>query len=43
MVNRLFSQIVKALVVGLGIEFIDYYVHALKGIPEKWRLYAVGG
>lgn len=35
------SSTVKDLVVGSGISFADRGVHALKGIPDEWRLYAV--
>jgi class 3 adenylate cyclase len=34
------SQTVKDLVVGSGIEFEDRGIHALKGVPGDWRLYA---
>jgi class 3 adenylate cyclase len=34
------SRTVKDLVVGSGIEFEDRGTHALKGVPEDWRLYA---
>ncbi len=37
----LVSSTVKDLVVGSGIEFEDRGVHALKGVPGKWRLSAV--
>lgn len=37
----LVSSTVKDLVVGSGIEFADRGVHALKGVPEGWRLFAV--
>jgi pimeloyl-ACP methyl ester carboxylesterase len=37
----LVSGTVKDLVAGSGIEFTDRGVHALKGIPGEWRLYAV--
>jgi pimeloyl-ACP methyl ester carboxylesterase len=36
------SQTVKGLVAGSGIEFKDYGVHTLKGVPDEWHLYAVG-
>jgi class 3 adenylate cyclase len=35
------SQTVKDLVAGSGIRFADAGLHALKGLPEKWRLYEV--
>jgi hypothetical protein len=31
----------KDLVAGSGIKFEDRGVHALKGVPGEWRLYAV--
>lgn len=34
------SSTVKDLVAGSGIHFADRGVHALKGIPEEWRLFA---
>lgn len=37
----LVSQTVKDLVVGSGLSFQDRGSHELKGIPGKWRLYAV--
>jgi len=37
----LVSSTVKDLVVGSGIEFEDTGSHALKGIPDQWRLFAV--
>jgi len=36
----LLSRTVKDLVAGSGREFEDRGVHALKGVPGKWRLYA---
>jgi class 3 adenylate cyclase len=36
----LVSQTVKDLVAGSGITFKDTGVHELKGVPERWRLYA---
>jgi pimeloyl-ACP methyl ester carboxylesterase/class 3 adenylate cyclase len=33
------SQTVKDLVAGSGIVFADAGLHALKGLPEKWRVY----
>jgi hypothetical protein len=38
----LVSGTVKDLVVGSGIEFTDRGVRALKGVPDEWRLFAVG-
>jgi class 3 adenylate cyclase/pimeloyl-ACP methyl ester carboxylesterase len=37
----LVSSTVKDLVVGSGITFVDRGVHALKGVPGEWRLFAV--
>jgi class 3 adenylate cyclase len=37
----LVSSTVKDLVAGSGIQFGDRGAHALKGIPEEWRLFAV--
>jgi class 3 adenylate cyclase len=37
----LVSGTVKDLVAGSGIAFDDRGEHELKGIPERWRLYAV--
>ncbi|MEE4275731.1 MAG: adenylate/guanylate cyclase domain-containing protein, partial [Thermoleophilia bacterium] len=37
----LVSSTVKDLVAGSGLVFEDRGEHALKGMPEKWRLYAV--
>jgi class 3 adenylate cyclase len=37
----LVSQTVKDLVAGSGIRFEDRGLHALKGVPDEWRLYAV--
>ena len=37
----LVSQTVKDLVAGSGFEFEDRGEHALKGVPEKWRVLAV--
>ena len=36
----LVSRTVKDLVAGSGIRFEDRGVHALKGVPEEWQLYA---
>jgi class 3 adenylate cyclase len=36
----LVSSTVKDLVAGSGLVFEDRGEHALKGVPEKWRLYA---
>jgi pimeloyl-ACP methyl ester carboxylesterase/class 3 adenylate cyclase len=37
----LVSSTVKDLVVGSGIQFEDLGPHALKGMPDEWRLYAL--
>jgi hypothetical protein len=37
----LVSSIVKDLVAGSGIEFVDRGEHHLKGVPESWTLFAV--
>jgi len=37
----LVSSTVRDLVAGSGIQFSDRGAHALKGIPEEWRLFAV--
>ena len=37
----LVSSTVKDLVAGSGLTFADRGVHALKGVPDKWHLYAV--
>ena len=39
----LVSQTVHDLVVGSGISFDDRGAHELRGIPGKWRLFAVAG
>ncbi len=39
----LVSSTVKDLVVGSGIAFQDRGMHALKGVPNEWRLFAAGG
>jgi class 3 adenylate cyclase len=38
----LVSQTVKDLVAGSGVVFEDRGEHELKGIPDRWRLYAIG-
>jgi len=38
----LVSQTVKDLVAGSGLAFVDRGEHDLRGIPDRWRLYAVG-
>jgi len=37
----LVSQTVKDLVAGSGLTFGDRGDHELKGVPDRWRLYAV--
>lgn len=37
----LVSSTVKDLVAGSGLEFTDRGLHALKGVPEEWRLFHV--
>ena len=37
----LVSSTVKDLAVGSGLEFEDRGLHALKGVPDEWRLFAV--
>jgi hypothetical protein len=37
----LVTNTVKMLVLGSGIGFADRGLHALKGVPEEWQLYAV--
>jgi class 3 adenylate cyclase len=37
----LVSSTVKDLVAGSGLVFEDRGEHVLKGVPERWRLYAV--
>jgi class 3 adenylate cyclase len=39
----LVSSTVKDLVVGSGIQFEDRGMHALKGVPDEWRLLSVVG
>lgn len=39
----LVSSTVKDLVVGSGIAFQDRGLHALRGVPGEWRLFAAGG
>jgi class 3 adenylate cyclase len=39
----LVSSTVKDLVAGSGIDFDDRGEHELKGVPGRWRLYAVAG
>jgi hypothetical protein len=35
------SSTVRDLVAGSGIVFTDRGTHALKGVPDEWRLFAV--
>jgi class 3 adenylate cyclase len=35
------SSTVKDLVVGSGLRFADRGLHALRGVPDEWRLYAL--
>jgi class 3 adenylate cyclase len=37
----LVSSTVKDLVAGSGLAFEDRGLHALKGVPDQWHLYAV--
>ena len=37
------SSTVKDLVAGSGLEFAERGEHELKGVPGRWRLYAVAG
>ena len=39
----LVSQTVRDLVAGSGFAFEDAGEHELKGVPDRWRLYRVGG
>jgi pimeloyl-ACP methyl ester carboxylesterase len=39
----LVSSTVRDLVAGSGLTFADRGVHALKGVPDEWRLFAVAG
>jgi class 3 adenylate cyclase len=39
----LVTSTVKDLVVGAEIPFVDRGLHALKGVPDEWRLFAVEG
>lgn len=39
----LVSSTVEDLVAGSGLRFVERGVHALKGVPGEWRLYAVAG
>ena len=35
------SSTVRDLVIGSGIVFLDRGEHAFKGVPDRWRVYAV--
>jgi class 3 adenylate cyclase len=35
------SRTVKDLVAGSGLDFKDFGIHALKGVPDDWQLYRV--
>ena len=37
----LVSSTVKDLVAGSGLAFADRDLHALKGVPDEWRLFQV--
>jgi class 3 adenylate cyclase len=37
----LVSRTVKDLIAGSGVVLADRGVHALKGVPDEWKLYAV--
>jgi len=39
----LVTSTVKELVVGSGLAFVDRGLHGLKGVPDRWRLYAIAG
>jgi class 3 adenylate cyclase len=39
----LVSSTVKDLVAGSGLAFADRGLHALRGVPEEWRLFQVLG
>jgi class 3 adenylate cyclase len=39
----LVSGTVKDPVAGSGIQFADRGTHRLKGVPERWRLFAIRG
>jgi pimeloyl-ACP methyl ester carboxylesterase len=38
----LVTRTIKDLLIGAGLSFTDRGAHALKGIPEPWRLYRIG-
>jgi class 3 adenylate cyclase len=37
----LVTSVVRALVLGSGLSFVDRGVHSLKGVPDTWQLFAV--
>jgi class 3 adenylate cyclase len=37
------SRTLKDLTAGSGLSFEDRGVHALKGVPDEWQVYAVTG
>jgi len=39
----LVSRTVKDLIAGSGVQLADRGAHALKGVPDEWKLYAVEG
>lgn len=39
----LVTSTVRTLVLGSGINFADRGLHVLKGVPDKWQLFAVEG
>ncbi len=39
----LVSETVKGLIVGSRISLYERGTHVLKGVPDEWRLFAVGG
>jgi class 3 adenylate cyclase len=39
----LVTSTVKDLVAGSNIGFVDRGAHELKGVPGKWRMFAVAG
>jgi class 3 adenylate cyclase len=39
----LVTTTVQTLVLGSGISFTDRGLHSLKGVPGRWRLFAVTG
>lgn len=41
--EALVSSIVRGLVVGSSVEFVERGEHELKGVPGAWRLFAVDG